>query len=507
MRPSILSPRFRPGAQYALTWGIPDSFGGMTGALLHRSRAFVQMAGRPVDVLTLDDRLDGEELEERLRAAGEIIDGIRIVNIWDWLRAHDHEAPDEVRPTHAHTPIAPGPDVRERSRDGVVLLREQQADDGNGMLAVDRHRADGSLVVTDRRDPATGERSVILYDRLGVPVRSWGSVWGIYRHWLDAMIGGRESFLIVDSKTAARFARTYRRRNVVTMHVLHGSHRSADGSALSSSRRRVLENLDDFDSVVLLTEAQRDDLVRDLGPQDNLAVIPNGFNQVPEPRDSDGGRVRGSGIMLASLIARKRVSHAAKAVARACQTEDVTLDVFGEGERRPLLEKTIRSLGMEQRVILRGHDTGARAAFATADFMLLTSKAEGLPLALVEGMAAGCIPIAYDIPYGPSEVIADGKNGFLIPADDIDAVAQRIVDLQRMSAQAVEAMRRQARATAERFSDEAVTRAWAREMERAFERKHSRAVEGSVVQRSRRAAGRVKRRIIRLSGGYERSDS
>ncbi|MGO2933805.1 glycosyltransferase, partial [Microbacterium sp.] len=144
--------------------------------------------------------------------------------------------------------------------------------------------------------------------------------------------------------------------------------------------------------------------------------------------------------------------------------------------------------------------------FATADFMLLTSKAEGLPLVLVEGMAAGCIPIAYEIPYGPSEVIADGKNGFLIPAGDIDAVAQRIVDLQHMPEQAVEAMRRQARATAERFSDDAVTRAWAREMERAFERKHSGAGEGSVIQRSRRAAGRVKRRILRLSGGYDRSD-
>jgi poly(glycerol-phosphate) alpha-glucosyltransferase len=499
MRSSLLAPRFRPGAQFVLTWGIPDSFGGMTGALLHRSRAFVRLAGRSVDILTLDDRLDYAEVEDTLRDAGEIIDGIRILNIWDWLRTHDVDRGSHTSLPHEHDPLGAGPDVREHERGGAVLLRERR-DEGGDVVAIDRLRADGSLLVTDRRDPAAQKRTLVLYDRNGTAVRSWGSAWGIYRYWLDEVIGGKKSFLIVDSKTAARFALTYRRHNVVTMHVIHGSHRSADGSGLSASRRSVLENLADFDAVVLLTEGQRRDLIHDLGPQPHLAVIPNGFNPVAEAGEQ-GGRVRGRGVMLASLIARKRVSHAAKAVVSAAGEADVTLDVFGEGERRPLLEKTIRSLDAQERVRLRGYDPAARSAFATADFMLLTSKSEGLPLVLVEAMAAGCIPIAYDIPYGPADVIADGRNGFLAPAGDIDALAKRIVELQRMPERAVEAMRRRARATAARFGDEAVTRAWAREMEIAYERKHA-SSSGSVVERSRRAAGRVKRRVTRLTGGY-----
>lgn len=487
-----------------LSWSIPEPFGGMTGALMHRSRAFVRLAHRPVDILTLDDRLDGVQLQQRLRDAGEIIDGIRIVNIWDWLRDHD-PTPRKKAPAHAHEPIIPGPDVRDGQRDGVMLLREQRATDGS-VVAIDRYRAGGGLLVTDRRDLQTRRRSVVLYDRSGEPVRSWGSVWGIYRYWLDEIIGHNESFLIVDSKTAARFARTYRRRNVVTMHVVHGSHRSADGTALSASRRAVFENLGDFDSVVVLTEGQRDDIVRDAGPAPNLAVIPNGFEGVLMGEKSETTRVRGSGLMLASLIRRKRVSHAVKAVARASTTVDATLDVFGEGERRPLLEKTIQSQGVADRVHLRGHVPSARSAFATADFMLLTSKAEGLPLALVEGMSAGCIPIAYDISYGPADLIEDGRNGFLVPAGDIDALAQRIVDLQRMPSRAVEAMRRRAITTSERFHDRAVTRAWAREMERAFERKHAASGPQTMIQRSRRRAGRAKRRITRLTGGYDSAE-
>lgn len=383
------------------------------------------------------------------------------------------------------------------------MMRESH-DDGS-VVAVDRFRSDGSLLVTDRKDAQTQKRSVVIYDRHGVPARSWGSVWGIYRYWLDEITAGDQSFLVIDSKTAARLARTYRRSHVVTMHVLHGSHRTADGSALSRSRRTVLENLQDFDSAVLLTRGQRDDVIRDLGPQSNVAVIPNGFDGAPSGAGAAAERVRGSGLMLASLIARKRVSHAVKAVALARRTVEARLDVYGEGERRPLLEKTIRAQGMDGHVRLRGHDTTARAAFASADFMLLTSKAEGLPLALVEGMAAGCIPIAYDIPYGPADVILDGRNGFLVPAGDIEALAQRITDLQRMPPRAVEAMRRRAMATAGRFHDRTVVRAWGREMERAFERKNVAAGHEPMTRRLRHVAGRAKRRLIRVSGHHDRS--
>ena len=58
----------------------------------------------------------------------------------------------------------------------------------------------------------------------------------------------------------------------------------------------------------------------------------------------------------------------------------------------------------------------ARRELATASFLLLTSRSEGSPLVLVEAMAAGCLPIAYDVRYGPSDLIRNGRNGFLVRA-------------------------------------------------------------------------------------------
>lgn len=486
--------RLPRGRQFVLTWGIPDSYGGMTGALLHRSRAFVSLARCPVDILTLDDRVDYPEVERRLRAQGEIVDGIRILNIWDWLSQDDHGTVRESTRS-GHTLITPDESVRELSSNGVVRLREKRSAKGE-TVAVDRFRADGTLLVTDRRNPDSGTRSVALYDHDGQPVREWGSIWGLYRYWLDRVIGSEQSFLIVDSKTAARFARTYRRKNVVTFHVVHGSHRTADGSGLAPSRRAVMEHLDDFDGAVLLTRQQCDDVTADLGPRSNSVVVPNGLGSLAGHLVEASGHVRGRGVMLASLVARKRVSHAVRAIACAAELVDVSLDVFGEGERRPLLEATIQELGMTRSVTLRGHDDAARSAFADADFMLLTSSAEGLPLALVEGMAAGCIPIAYDIAYGPADVIDDGRNGFLVPAGDIDALAAQIVRLQRMPPAEVDALRRAAMATAERFDDVVVTEAWARAMTSAYARKHADAAAQAEPRRVRSIAGRIKRRLL-----------
>ena len=80
----------------------------------------------------------------------------------------------------------------------------------------------------------------------------------------------------------------------------------------------------------------------------------------------------------------------------------------------------------QERVRLHGHDPHARNHFARSSFSLLTSRTEGQSLTIVESMAHGCIPIAYDIDYGPSDIITDGVDGFLVPAGRPDALRSRV---------------------------------------------------------------------------------
>jgi poly(glycerol-phosphate) alpha-glucosyltransferase len=177
--------------------------------------------------------------------------------------------------------------------------------------------------------------------------------------------------------------------------------------------------------------------------------------------------------MLTSLIARKRVGHAVEATLAAANAgaTGITLDVFGDGNDRASLETLVQQRSGEGMVRLHPFDPQAKQQLSSASFLLLTSLSEGFPLVLVESMATGCIPIAYDIPYGPADVIVDGKNGYLVPPGEKRALTQRILDLQRLSPSSLSDMRREAVRTAAAFTDEAVTARWAIELRSARRRK------------------------------------
>lgn len=460
------------GRYFALTWGVPDDFGGMTGALLHRSRSFVQLGGVPVDVLTFDARPDYPQVDHDLRVRGELVDGMRIINLWDWLRDNDI-APDAAGSydpdEHRLLPLAVDPAHVSAWRGDLELSRARVV--GAATLQVDYFREDGSLLASDRRDvagPGTlGGRSIVLCDRAGVPIRSWGSVWALYRFWIDQLRQREPSFMIVDSKPVAAFMATYRRKRAVVVHVVHSSHASK-GDQLKASRASVFENLDGYDSVVLLTQRQRSDVEALVGPRDNLAVIGNGRDLPRVSRQEP--RAVGDGIMLASLTTRKRVDHAVRAVgaARAGHPE-LSLDVYGDGPERDRVAATVDEVDAPVR--LRGHVPDARELLASASFLLLTSTSEGLPLVLVEAMAVGCIPIAYDIPYGPADVIRDGRNGFLVKTAEPDAAAEAIRRLLDLPPRQVARLRRRARRSAQQFSDLAILRLWNTELRAAATRK------------------------------------
>ncbi len=462
--------RLPAGRHFTLTWGIPDDFGGMTSALLHRSRAFVRLGGRPVDLLTFDARPDYPEVERTLRERGELIDGLTLINIWDWFRENDlpTDAPGTLNlEKHQFAPLGSEKTYVSTWRDDHELTRSRV--DGESVLQVDYFREDGSLLASDLRDGASG-RSVVLCDWSGTPIRSWGSVWALYRFWLDELRQREPSFMIVDSKPVAAFLATYKRKRAVVLHVVHSSHlaeEDTDSARLKASRAPVFQNLDGYDSVVLLTQRQRVDVERLLGARDNIAVIGNG--RVLPPAAKEEPRPVGNGIMLASLTTRKRVDHAVIAVSRAAMGHpELTLDVYGDGPDRERVAATVAELDAPVR--LRGHVPDARELLGTASFLLLTSTSEGLPLVLVEAMAVGCIPIAYDIPYGPADVIRTGRNGFLVQADP-DAAASAITQLLELSPRQVAKLRKNARRSAQRFSDLEITRLWNAELRAAAARK------------------------------------
>lgn len=481
-----------PGRHFALTWGIAAPYGGMTTALLQRSRLFAE-AGTPVDVLTLDDRPEelGPEFADLARA------GVRVRNLYDWAR-------DDAVTPRGPVPEAPAPlrdDADDVTTDVVAgtAVRRVRLDDDGRPRDLDHLRADGTVALSERRVGRRG-RVLIAYDSAGAPIRSWRRRYDLYGDWLDHLVGDDEAFVIVDSKTVAPFAADYHRRRVTTVHVVHGSHRGPTPGSVRASRTPVFSRLGDFDAVAFATDAQRRDVRALVGRRPLLVTIAHPV-RTPRADALPAEAERSGAVVLARLEPIKRVEDAVAAVivrnAGAVAGASIGLDVYGSGSRRDDLAEQAAQAAPCGAVRLHGHTDDPAGALAAASILLLTSRSEAFGLVLLEAMAAGCLPIAYDIAYGPGDLIRHGENGWLVPDGDVPALAAAIDAAARLAPAERQAMRARAVATAERFSGDRILRTWADALRTARRRRRLLGRVRPVVRRLRRLARSARSRLRR----------
>lgn len=451
------------------TWSIPDEYGGMTSALLHRSRALLHEAGISTDVLTFDWRPSYSAVREKLRERGVTVEGVDIVNMWEWLADLEEENIQTIRPNfEAFDDFAPLCRSLEPSAGGMSRQRRYSCD-GKTLLQQDYFRQDGSLFVSDRlgsgADDAPSGRRIFLCDLAGEPFRVLSSTLELQHFWIDLLTTAQETFLIIDSKYVANFMAEYRRPHVTTLYMVHGSHldwrASSPFAPLTPPRREAFRALEKFDAVVLLTDDQRRDTAARLGDFGNMYVIPNSRHIEPE-RAEGADRDEMRSVMVASLQRRKQVDHAIRSIgaANARMHDKISLHIFGKGPEHRTLLDLISDAGLESHIHLEGFTKNVADEFAKASFSLLTSRAEGFGLVIVEAMSHGCIPISYDMKYGPAQIINDGVDGFLVPVGDEDALAAAVQRWIELEPHKKAAMRKAAMERSRAFTDEAIVPLW-----------------------------------------------
>ncbi len=106
----------------------------------------------------------------------------------------------------------------------------------------------------------------------------------------------------------------------------------------------------------------------------------------------------------------------------------VRLAIVGEGARRPVLERQVRDLGLEQSVQFAGSQMDVTYWLSSYDIFAFPSMSEGLGIAVVEAMAFG-IPIVASHTGGIPELISDGVEGFLVEPGSVSALAARLKEL------------------------------------------------------------------------------
>jgi glycosyltransferase involved in cell wall biosynthesis len=233
-------------------------------------------------------------------------------------------------------------------------------------------------------------------------------------------------------------------------------------------RKRMLANrllVRKQDRVVAVGEAVRQALIANEGfPAGRVEVVYNGVNLAPFVAPAaDRAAVRqeiGLGrddlmiVQVARLDYLKDHTTAVRMLGQIVRYRSgARLVLVGEGPEKERINEEVRRAGLEAHVCRLGLRKDVARLLAAADVFLLTSISEGIPLTVIEAMAAG-LPVVATRVGGMGEVVEEGVTGLLAPSGDAAALAAHVLHLAADKALAAHMGARGRRRALELFAEE-----------------------------------------------------
>ncbi len=312
------------------------------------------------------------------------------------------------------------------------------------LINKDAHlQATVASLVADGRFPAdTALHHYALRDRRVRP--SWwgplpegGSIdprVGDWLDWLTAQVPGAVVF--ADSPAAYPYLSAMTNPQVSRVAGVHLNHLAAPGTGQDPAMaamtprfaERFAEHQDAFDALVVMTDAQAADLRTRFGTDTPTLVIPPA---VAGPDARSDGRSGGSGgrriVAVGPLEPSSRHDHVIRAAQPGLLADpDLVLDLVGTGEAGPALLSLAEELGLAGRVRTVTPGTDEYAPFAGAVLTVWAGRRESFPVAILRSLAAGVPVVAYDVAYGPAELLASPEAGELVTPGDVAALTAAI---------------------------------------------------------------------------------
>lgn len=206
------------------------------------------------------------------------------------------------------------------------------------------------------------------------------------------------------------------------------------------------------DYIVTLTKRDKELWLNNLG-QMKASVIP-----IANPSPYEGIE-NTPNLEFKTILAVGRLTHQKgfdlliKAWAQVCETNpDWILRIVGSGEDEAKLTSQVSELSIVDRVDFVPANKDIEQYYRTSSYYAMSSRFEGLPMVLLEAQAFGLPIIAFDCDTGPSEVVHDRLNGWLVPPQNIELLRDAILNAITISKDSHKAMVENSHSNNERFT-------------------------------------------------------
>lgn len=181
--------------------------------------------------------------------------------------------------------------------------------------------------------------------------------------------------------------------------------------------------------------------------RDRIVILPNAVDtaRFRDRRPAVAPARPRTAVFVGRLVREKGLDVLLSAWAQAfADRRDLRLDLVGRGELEAGLRRQAEQLGIAGQVRFLGHRAQVEDVLAEADFGILPSLIEGLSNTLLEFMASS-LPVLASRVSGSEDLVVSGRNGWLVDAGDVAALAAALVEAAALDAAALRTLGEQAR--------------------------------------------------------------
>lgn len=220
---------------------------------------------------------------------------------------------------------------------------------------------------------------------------------------------------------------------VLTLHnMVEGTHSGRSARLLAHAQRGIIARVD---HLIVLSAESLDQVGSLLSPQRQTLVMPLAPRPNPQRTPEEVRQAYGIApdapfvVMAARHHPQKDVPMFLRAFATArTSLPDARALIAGDGPERPTIERIRSSLGLDDAVVIAGHQANPADALAAADVVAVSSRWEAGPLVSVECLQLGR-PLVTTAVGSVSEQLVDGIHARIMPIGDSDAFARALVEV------------------------------------------------------------------------------
>ncbi|MGP5652932.1 glycosyltransferase [Glutamicibacter arilaitensis] len=439
--------------------------GGMTSSALKKATMLAD-AGHNVNLVTFRYRLDQVQHENALVQDGSLSKKVNFVNFFEFLSnaseslshgSHDIMMPkDEYLVQRQNSNLyryftksgdlvytdlhkdAPLPHIMRRYYDHELnVTRLEELDPDYRLKRVRRFIPPSTSPISETYISATGKAYLSIWYRVDGTVRSvidlssgndgeinpeHKNIDNLQSAWLASLI--ERSFnpvLLVDDPSSFEIVRpslSYAKESILTIHSNTFNDPDDTRSGINTENNLLLESIDLFNTVVASTQKQVNDL-QTLYPYTKFEAIPQAVELPDYHHQTSVSHEESLILFLGRLEQSKQLLEILDEMPIFFEENPkARFEIFGDGSLRAELENRIRSLGLNQHVVLKGRTDYPLRELARATISILPTKYEGFGLSIAESMLVGTPVVAFDCRYGPDDMIDHGINGILVSPQD-----------------------------------------------------------------------------------------